>query len=197
MNSFAHEIGRLLNDPNFFLDVRPEWRSSASNGHRLKIREALAERLHDPGLLDLSKLPANESSSVSISHCPLAGGYALGSPNATLGFDLEDATRVRPAVVARVSLAHELTEAPSVPLLWTAKESAFKALRGVQQPAVVSELKITGWRTALSSIEPISHQNLWVFEALHSSRNESIAGNGVTLQLGNLIYAFFSRIGST
>ncbi len=65
-----------------------------------------------------------------------------------IGFDLEVISRVTPALAKRVcSSEAEFTRSPNAAALWTAKEAAFKSLKGPLQPQVASDLEITGWKS--------------------------------------------------
>ena len=84
----------------------------------------------------------------SISHCPGGSGYAIaeGVQARSIGFDLEVLSRIRPAIVERVSTPGEVRAAPRSEALWVAKESAFKALNHHWSLAVMAEARIGDWK---------------------------------------------------
>lgn len=200
--SILKEIDRTLGSDDcsikdFELDVREDWRARAGNGHRLAIRTELARRFREPALMDLSLLPDPAHQSLSISHCPIAGGYALCSGPHSIGFDLEVASRIRPATVARIASPDELQASPSPAFLWAAKEATFKALRGENQPSVVSELGILDWQAVPEVAVAGTRSQPWTFKSNLTNGNRMVFGKGLVFQLGDLIYAIFAALGST
>lgn len=138
------------------IEVRPEWNSQTPNCRTL-LRQALWQKAksqrpeltndHQIKTQDLNRVPQFPGLSSSIAHCPLAGGFVLSaSPQAQLGFDLEDETRAQPQVVLRMSSPQELSQAPGPAHLWVAKEATFKSLLGPLQPQVLSQIVIVDWR---------------------------------------------------
>ncbi|RZA11467.1 MAG: 4'-phosphopantetheinyl transferase superfamily protein, partial [Proteobacteria bacterium] len=127
------------------LDVREEW-SARHSDSREKIRAALSARWSED-LSDLSAPPRSLKSAISISHCRLVGGFALAPSEWALGFDVEEAARVRESVMERVTTSQERAEAPSLGALWAAKEAGFKALSS--QISLISEISVGGWRPRL------------------------------------------------
>jgi hypothetical protein len=86
-------------------------------------------------------------SNVSVSHCPMAGGFALTLSREFIGFDLEVASRVRPTLARRIcQTEEEFRSAPDAAALWASKEAAYKSLRGFQQPEVISQIEIGRWQ---------------------------------------------------
>lgn len=138
---------RHLNLTDLTVSVRREW-GAENPDHRPRIHGALeAFRAATPDLL------------TSISHAPGLGGWAAartfkqvlagaGAPPRGLGFDLEKSARVTEALVRRVCrVPGEFEQAPSPAALWTAKEAAYKSLRGPDQPTLASEIEIVSWGT--------------------------------------------------
>lgn len=131
--------------------VSPQF-GSRQGDYRQSVREALYDKLKKlelagdlESILDLDKIPKLEVGAVSISHCRLMGGWAYSSGAERLGFDLELVERARPELVLAASSEGEMSEAPHPVALWTAKEAAFKYLRGENQPLTPKEIQITGW----------------------------------------------------
>jgi len=152
----ADEITRikaLLGLKHLEVHLRPSW-GSQSPGFR--------EEIHG----DLKTLmgKAYPLCDASISHCPSLGGFAFTQFDydqlLQLGFDLEETYRVSPEVARRVCLtAAEYEAAPSAASLWTAKEAAFKALKGVNQPKTVSQIVLNSWTQFDSQIETVAVAN--------------------------------------
>lgn len=193
----AQAISSALRCPSLEIVLNPKWgagsrRSTDDQEYRYEIRRGLLDRLLALGhsvsaletasLLDLSRPPRIEGWHISVSHCTEIGGFALArasQADAGLGFDVETESRVRPALVARVSSPEELRQAPSPACLWAAKESLFKALDGAVK--LVSELTISSW-------QPLSVQGAWLFF-------DGIAGQGVVFQKSGVIFSIFLRSG--
>lgn len=121
---------KLLPGETFHVDIRPEWGSENSN-YRTEIRKGILDYLkqHHPdqvaeSIWDLNSPPVLKALFVSISHCLGMGGFAVCSKS--LGFDIEDTTRITQKIVDRVSSEDELTACPEFELLWPAKEAVFK-----------------------------------------------------------------------
>ncbi len=124
----------------------------------------------------------------SISHAKGLGGfcYVTDPPSATIGIglDIEESARVRPEIIHRVRFNdEEINEMPSAGSLWTAKESAFKSLRGETQPLVVTSLQIGNWKKISSHIE--------TFELINKSDFKVLTGLGVILQKNDYQIAIF------
>jgi 4'-phosphopantetheinyl transferase len=120
------------------------------------------ERLH--GELKKRMAKAYPFSDSSISHCQSLGGFAFTTFDSDhviqIGFDIEEDERVRPEIARRVCQTDtEFQSAPSPASLWTAKEAAYKALKGPKQPLVVSDLEVTNWQTLGSQYETASLKN--------------------------------------
>lgn len=135
--------------PKLEVELRPTW-GSQSTGHR--------EELH--GDLKRKMAKGYPFSDASISHCHTLGGFVFVTFDSdhviALGFDVEEDDRVHQDVVLRICKnPSEVTEAPSYASLWTAKEAAYKALKGPQQPKVVAGVELTDWQKVDSQIETV------------------------------------------
>ncbi len=135
-------------EPGVLGRISAEWASDRAD-HRRLIRESLRRDLgltsaeHDR-LSDLKLRPSVSGWSISISHCPLAGGWLARKSQDGLGFDLEDSTRIREPLVNRIAGPGELGGCPDPRRLWVAKEAYFKAL-APDHPRTVTELYIDSW----------------------------------------------------
>lgn len=85
-------------------------------------------------------LQKNPGAFSSVSHTLSEGGFALSAD--PIGFDIEVTARVTKEIVARISTPEELALAPNFASLWCAKEAAFKALKTLKPPPVLSQIKI-------------------------------------------------------
>ncbi|MFN7727651.1 MAG: hypothetical protein ACK5P7_00680 [Bdellovibrio sp.] len=134
------DMAILLGVQTFELHLKPEWGAHVE-GHREKIRLDLSERAYGKdGFTD-----------TSVSHAKGLGGYAMiyypKGEATTVGFDLEIKGRVKPEVAARVCEdPAEFAAAPTYAALWCAKEAGFKALRGPDQPPVLSGVVVHSWK---------------------------------------------------
>lgn len=141
------------------LEISKSW-SAGSENYRSQLRLALLDSLTDksnfPGLEisniaaaainDLSAPPKVVGYSISISHCPIAGGFLVSPINdGQVGLDLEDRAKVSREIVLRMGDESEVLLAPEPAVLWAAKEATFKSLLGPSQPSALSQVKIAGW----------------------------------------------------
>lgn len=118
---------------NLVAEVQAEW-GAQREGHRSQIHEAAA--------------PYRE---FSISHCWLAGGFvavANGSHHfPKVGFDIEEVRRVTRPVVKRISNeSDDPDHRLPFELIWSAKEAAFKALKGPLQPLIIPTVALKSWK---------------------------------------------------
>lgn len=124
------------------------WNSTEPQ-HRLLIRNSIRQTLGLNGskfdhLSDLQQRPTVAGWSISVSHCPRAGGWLALRDPAKLGFDIELRERIQSRLVNRISTEGELNRCPYPGLLWVAKEAYYKAL-APHQPKTVTELYIDSW----------------------------------------------------
>lgn len=157
MNDAEAFLRAKLGDPELRLIVAKD-HSSLSPDFRARLRARIADelRVHDDErarVLDL-KTPLLRAAGryLSISHCPVAGGFVVSRK--PVGLDLEVASRVKPAVIARISRPGELESAPGAAALWAAKEAAFKALQHAERsPDLASQIEIGDWKSSDSDSE--------------------------------------------
>jgi len=124
-------------------EIRPEWGSQSSGDFRSLIRQNILKTLNaSEDVLDLTHRPHVPGWSLSISHCPTAGGWVgVPSPN-KIGLDLELESRLSLDTIRRVSTSDEIQAAPKPHWLWSAKEALYKA-RGGGRP--ISSFKVDSW----------------------------------------------------
>jgi phosphopantetheinyl transferase (holo-ACP synthase) len=173
------KICTLLELAHLEVRIFPEWGSRSPN-HREKIHQDLDQRTRLSG----------KALTSSISHCKSLGGYALSvlgpSRNWQMGFDIEEDARVSREVARRISISEkEYLAAPSPASLWTAKEAAYKALKGPHQPAVIAELEIENWRQIDSQFETASLKDSHFFG---SNRI-----HGALIKKSSFTFSFFVR----
>lgn len=144
------------------LEVKPEYGSNNPD-HRKFLHERIAalKELH-PQL------------SYSISHTLDLGGvfYCAEKPPLGLGWDIEISDRVSAAVAERIQKDKATGLETKPHLYWCAKEACYKSLKGFSQPAVISEVEITDWRSVLlkdSQIETCSLKNPHLYQVESSS----------------------------
>lgn len=167
--SIQESLKELLSCSTLQIFTKSEWGSS-NHGHRELMRTEISALISDPTL------------HTSISHCPRLGTF-VAAP-LPLGVDVEIFTRVEDRIVARVSTAQEMSEAPSAAALWCAKEAGFKALRAFNQPSVISRISIGDWKKIDSQVETYRLLNPDDFNSPSENR-------GAVIRLGEFIFAFF------
>lgn len=127
-------------DPSLSYHFQKKWASTYTD-NRLLIRKDLYKKLKHKPLLDLTELPKAPDKNISISHCPIMGGYVLS--DRFVGLDFEQLRRISLKLVQRILSKSEekfLKDSPHQ-ILWTIKESAYKTLR--LQDVPVSEIQIS------------------------------------------------------
>lgn len=197
----------LLACPSLQCEIHIHWASESVNPkahsqHRQLIRTRLSE-ISGMDLTEPSRRPHAPGLEISISHCPLAGGFALCDSQNTIGFDLEEAIRLQDSVVKRVSQVEEFAQAPSPAHLWVAKEAAFKSLAPHQQPSVLSKIAVRDWLSIdpnLGRKDGEKLEGLNSFYSYHANAVEisgSHAGKGLAFSASNLFIAFFAIARST
>jgi phosphopantetheine--protein transferase-like protein len=182
------------------IKLHHDWGSHAPSGtlksgeFRQEIRKDLATRLSEPALLDLERLPNPPSHLVSISHCHVAGGYALAARSTVLrgiGFDIEEVSRfqsprIKPGLLERITTPRERINAASLadPLafLWCAKEAAFKSFQDTAQAVVFTELEVNFAADQKK------------FTAFHTRAQTQVRGQGLVWSKGDLIFGFFAQV---
>lgn len=184
-----------LNLPSLRLCLNPTLTANVTN-HRALVRELLVKTIEKsfpsvprelrsqvlkPGTVMALQNP--ESTSLvyfSLSHTQSCTGYAVAYSDSPLGFDLEEASRVTPKLLKRIKHSDDLPDALNSPMLWSAKESAFKAIF-MNESSTLSQIAITSWRQS---------QNGFIsFEA----RGAGTMGSGVASKIQSLSIAIFLK----
>jgi phosphopantetheinyl transferase (holo-ACP synthase) len=149
------------------LSLRQDWGSQNQN-HREQIHHALQIEFNadmtSQNLHTTTQVQQN-GTTCSISHCPQLGGFATITSPWKIGMDVEQQDRVSIAVANRVCRdPSECDQVPSPSALWTAKEAAFKSLRGPQQPTTISQLVIGSWKQIDSHLFTFELKNFLEFQ---------------------------------
>jgi hypothetical protein len=169
------------------LEISAKW-SSIQVGYREELRLEMLKEVRKTSwgesvdkLLVPGQLGELQRGFFSISHCPLAGGYVLQEAplvGCSIGFDLEQASRVSPEIVNRISSPSEFRDSPDPASLWTAKESLYKSLPDVVQPSAISGVRVFDW-SALGD-------NLYSFSGLISSAQHFHNSHGLLWTINDL-----------
>ncbi len=173
----------LFSDVSLFLlqNTEPDLQTQRLNLRR-QLMDGLKHARHTthPDLLDLLKLPQHPQVSISLSHTKSYSCFGWCEKPCSLGVDIEDLTRLKQSVVARVASPSEMSTAPRWELLWSCKEAVFKAIPNVN---VLSSVEIFDFHL---------HQNdVWSFRARETKTQTVLQGAGeVRLILGHTL-AFF------
>ena len=127
--------------------------TSQQKDHRIQLRQRLADFLskniaenHKQDLLDLNQLPKVPGYSISLSHCPVGSGFTIYKGDQySLGFDMEQRSRIRQPVIERISGSEERRNCPDPSLLFCAKEASWKAVNrfGIQ---TIAEIETHSWK---------------------------------------------------
>lgn len=175
--------------PELELVISDSWKSDKSQQTRQLLRDSLAEKLKSlaptvdaTSVRDLSHLPQHSNFSISISHCRAAGGFALIPKPHSIGFDFEEAERVKATVAERVGNTKD-AKPPTPAHLWAAKEALFKCLNIGQQPEVIASLAVHSW----TEVSP----QIFTFRAARVDSLPDPKGYGVAFKSDQLIYSFF------
>ena len=130
-------------------------------------------------LLIPGKPPKLPEVSISISHCPVLGGFIFShNKNISLGLDIEKMDRVNLQSIQRVSGFDEINESPEISFLWVAKEAAFKCVPSEGQKDFLKNFFIFNWQEAKTGVY---HFNF-------SSKKSPVEGKGVILARNHLAF---------
>ena len=175
--------------------------SSQEKNYRLAIRNRIFElhssELSSEDLFSLQNLnapPRLKEKFVSISHCQSLGGFVLSSQS--VGFDIEEISRIKSDIIQRVSNEMEIKSVPQLFYMWPAKESAFKALSLHQplinqsKPVAISDIHIQNWKEIKSNFG-----SFFSFDAFHSQNLSLKQGHGYIFHdLAHISSIFFTDL---
>ncbi len=157
---------------------------------RLQLRQSLVSQLEKQTILGVYRQPLltpggppkGPGMAISISHCRILAGFIFEySPNIFLGLDIEQKSRITKRVVNRVSNKEEIISAPSLALLWGAKEAAFKTIDEKNSKITLSNVRMTNWKV----LDQRSHGFVFCCKAFQ--------GEGYIFESGDLIFAISRR----
>ena len=188
-----HQIGRNMSHPFFYcelhsLKTQVNWKDrcylrkhlvAALKTQYKKYRDQLwTDQTSDAIYKEWDRLllPAyslqNSIAAISISHCPLLGGFIFSlNPNISIGLDIEVAARVSRQLLYRISHPEEIAQVPDNALLWTAKEAVCKCISLNQLTVLLKDCFISHWT---KTDEVIHH---FTFEGAATNTNQRINGS--------------------
>lgn len=168
------EIREFFGLDSLKLVLRKDWGASTPD-NRKNIRAFIHDNIHAcEEIFNLSEIPSIPNGRISISHSKALGGVFWTDGDRDLGFDIELIERCKPEMMKRVSTPREMSEAPSMAALWTAKEAAFKAIPRGTQPYSVSQINIGGW-------EKTTRQDSWQWQILTVPSDTFRDTRGITI----------------
>lgn len=145
----SHHLELLYFYFESFQSDGPSWEK------RLELRKTLVSHLkqasptffekNESHLLTPGQAPQSTIARISISHCPIVGGFvfSLNKKN-SIGLDIEIKNRIHSNIIKRISQKKDCP-APSESLLWVAKEASFKSLAPFYKQTVLSDISISRW----------------------------------------------------
>ncbi len=110
----------------------------------------------------------------SKSHCPTAGGIVISQQ--PCGIDIELTPRLEDRLIQRVSNDSEIEQSPNIKRLWSAKEAAFKSLKNINQPKVISEIHCHSWKK-------LSNLPFFEFSASIKNKNTGIGYSYISSEI--------------
>lgn len=181
-----NQIRSLIADDKLELNLSAEF-SADKKHYRQLIRQDILKRFQSKlnseeicSVEDLGSFPKTEKIFFSISHNQELGGYSVSSRKH--GFDIELYSRISAPIIQRVSAANELSIAPDIKFIWSAKEAAFKAL----SPSVltVSDLEVVDWQSQ-------NETGLWTYRITSKKTLEQTHNIGFIFQDSTQIYSIY------
>ena len=187
------EIQSFFSDSDLHVFISEDF-ASAKDDYREKLRKHIIEKLgvenlstHEISeLQNLESPPRLNDTQISISHCHIAGGFVSSKgDNFSLGFDLEEISRINKAIVERVCSEADVTVVPELTSLWGVKESSFKAVSNrdsapiktiseinVLTAETVSSRKYSGFSALSFSCEFRAENQRWPVDGLQLIKDE-------------------------
>jgi phosphopantetheinyl transferase (holo-ACP synthase) len=178
-----------LETPDIDIFIDAAW-SSQNENYRGDLRKALLNKIRELGdrvtpdqsILDLHHLPKSLQFKISVSHCHTQGGFVLARKPASIGWDIEEASRVKEKVIHRV-IEHSKSDAPpSNGALWTAVEASFKAFSPLENLTHFTQIRVSNWET----LTPNVHR----FSSYFTENESGYRGRGLVVSFQDLVYSF-------
>lgn len=118
-------MSHIQNEYGFGLYLDDKSASTYSD-HRALLRKQLYKRTKNKTVFDLTQFLNIAPQFVSISHCPVMGGFVIGDQ--PVGLDLEQFQRLSASVIQRISKLEEqnLFSENQMKSIWAIKESVYK-----------------------------------------------------------------------
>ncbi|MFN3698112.1 MAG: 4'-phosphopantetheinyl transferase superfamily protein [Pseudobdellovibrio sp.] len=201
---FHHQVDRV----DVQLVAQPSF-GAQHEQHRLRIREHIIHK-NDKNLkhrdkvniLNLNQIPKAFAYYFSVSHCLDMGGYIRS--NYPIGFDIESTERIENKTLERVSQSVEIelvknaaqtfSEKMQNALIWSAKESCFKALHIADlDQHYLDEVKVLS-NITLTEIKSVSYTDtqFFMFKCQLSTDKALLKVNaGFATVIANHIYTVF------
>jgi len=183
--SFFSEIqsSRILSSPDQNI------KAGSDHEYRLHLRKRLSEHLIlcgetqlDSSIMDLAQLPQQQGWSFSLSHCPRGSAFAaLAKPNLQVGIDVEAIDRLSPSIIDRITKPLEQNSCPKPLHLFSAKESAWKALNEDYSLPTLSHFEIVSWSTL--------HKDWFGFKV--QLNDQVLDGQGFSTEIGPVCMALY------
>lgn len=183
-------ISKAIKDPEFKIELKPDW-SSAHSNYRQEIRKFLSAhftkyftRAQLATIHDLEHIPKSEIGCFSISHCQKLGGFSYSE--FSHGFDVEEISRISDPILRRTTKPEEYEQAPKKYYLWAAKEAAYKALArdNSETNLNVTDLICVDW-------QPQFGLDVWGFQ-IQSDKQVSLEKNqGFVFEEKGLLFSIF------
>jgi hypothetical protein len=128
--------------------------NSTQIDYRLKLRLRLIEELKKQNqkidsnlLIDLKIRPQTDFSNISLSHSQKASAIATIENKYLIGVDCEFNERLNDQIINRISTNKELKSVTKNPhLIFSAKESAWKALNHTYNLSIISQIETVDWQ---------------------------------------------------
>ena len=180
-------------EPYFYLTA---WKGQKTGiKERQELRRALIEQLKNhvegisqvrdfnwSGLLRIETKPFCPFAEISISHCQNLGAFVfVFGKRLSIGFDMEKKNRITGKIMQRLSSKKEREAAPSLSLLWTAKEAGLKCFSSKTQ-LLLKDIHV---------FNGIVKKKLWFFDL--GLKNSSKKGRGVAGFVDDLAVAYAKR----
>lgn len=147
----------------------------------IKLRESGVDEFEKENVLDLHKLPKEFSPFfVNISHSKKGSAFIV-SKHKKVGIDIEDIDRISIGLINRVSNEFEQQQSIDSKLLFSAKESCWKAVESDFEIPTISQIETTNWR---------AQDGGWsTFSAKYE--DSLIPGEGWVLMISDICLSFF------
>ena len=181
----------FMDKKNSSIEQRKKIRIELVKEINKKWPDKLSKEQHH-SLLIPGKLPQLPFVSISISHSADVGGFIFSGATHCIGLDLERQGRAQEKTVLRISSQEELNLSPSPSALWSAKESAYKAVHFLKDDIYIKKISIFEWE-ALSLEEykpPTIDKELEIYDYQFQIENRNDTGKGCVCFVKDTVIGF-------